>query len=87
MVHSLDINLSDTLQVGDKWGLSSSIDMLRIIAKGRGPKKWILALGYSGWGAGQLNAELSQKTWFITDGEINNFFLEIHQKIVVFMII
>lgn len=37
-------------------------------------------IGYSGWGAGQLNMELSQNTWFITDGEINNFFVEDDEK-------
>lgn len=69
ILHSLDFNLSDTLQVGDRWGLSSSVDILGAIAKDRGPKKWIAALGYSGWGAGQLEYELTQNGWSITQGE------------------
>ncbi len=33
-------------------------------------------IGYSGWGEGQLKAEIGKNSWYITDGEINNFFLE-----------
>jgi len=76
IIHSLDMNLSDTLQVGNRWGLSSSVDLLRAIAKGRGPDKWLAALGYSGWGAGQLEGELTQNGWSMVPGDIDWLFDE-----------
>ncbi|VAV97560.1 UPF0301 protein YqgE, partial [hydrothermal vent metagenome] len=68
ILHSLDMNLSDTLQVGARWGLSSSVDMMRAISKGEGPKDWTIALGYSGWGEGQLEYELTQNGWSVVLG-------------------
>lgn len=69
ILHSLDFNLSDTLQVGNRWGLSSSVHILRAIARGEGPAKWIIALGYAGWGPGQLDNELTQNGWSVTGGD------------------
>ncbi len=43
--------------------LSASTEILRAIARGEGPEEWLLALGYAGWGAGQLEAEIAQNAW------------------------
>jgi putative transcriptional regulator len=43
--------------------LSSSTEILAAIARGQGPSDWLLALGYAGWGPGQLEAELIQNAW------------------------
>lgn len=43
--------------------LSASADILRAISHGEGPADWLLALGYSGWGPGQLEAEIGQNAW------------------------
>lgn len=44
--------------------VSSSLDTLRAIAEGRGPKRRLLTLGYAGWAPGQLESELEENSWF-----------------------
>ena len=46
-----------------------NIDVLRAIAEGRGPSKYLIALGYAGWGAGQLDAEMLRHGWHVVDGD------------------
>jgi putative transcriptional regulator len=56
--------------------LSASIEMLSAIGKGRGPSDWVLALGYAGWGPGQLEGELAQNAWLTCDGQDTLIFVE-----------
>jgi putative transcriptional regulator len=53
----------NTLGVTDDMGLTTSIDILRAIADGSGPPEIIIALGYAGWAAGQLEHELADNAW------------------------
>lgn len=64
VLHSLDWGGQDTLLVGGNWALTSTLDVLRSIAEGRGPSRWLVALGYAGWGAGQLDDEMTGNAWF-----------------------
>ena len=48
--------------------LSASIEVLRAIAAGTGPSRWLVALGYAGWGAGQLDGEMRRHGWFAAGG-------------------
>lgn len=65
VLHGADWSGQDSLVVADEWRLSGSMDILKAIAEGRGPTRFIVALGYSGWGAGQLEYEMTQHGWFL----------------------
>lgn len=63
VLHSAEYLQEETMRVNDKVGLTATIDILRDIAKGKGPKEKILALGYAGWGPGQLDDEIRENGW------------------------
>jgi putative transcriptional regulator len=69
VVHSQDWSGQDTIDVAGRWSLSGTIDVLRAIAEGAGPTRWVIALGYAGWGEGQLDGELSRPGWFSVPGD------------------
>lgn len=56
-------NWEATLTVTDTLGVSTSRDILEAIARNEGPDRYLVALGYAGWGAGQLERELSENAW------------------------
>jgi putative transcriptional regulator len=74
VLHSSDWGGQDTLHInggagdgkrgGELFAMTGTIDVLRAIAEGRGPKRWIAALGYAGWGEGQLDEEMTRHGWF-----------------------
>ena len=52
-----------TMQVDDRFGMTSTLDILQALADGAGPERSILALGYAGWGPGQLEDEILANGW------------------------
>lgn len=52
-----------TLQISETIGVTASQDILAAMAAGRGPKRALVALGYAGWGAGQLEREMAENAW------------------------
>ena len=52
-----------SLAVGDDLGLTTSKDILDALARGEGPKKLLVTLGYAGWAPGQLEHEMAQNAW------------------------
>lgn len=71
VLHSTDWGGQDTIDVAGRWALSGTIDVLRAIAEGNGPAHWLVALGYAGWGEGQLDAEMTRHGWFNVPGAID----------------
>jgi putative transcriptional regulator len=66
VLHSDDYQIEEsTLEVGGGIALTATRDILKDLASGRGPQKAILALGYSGWGPGQLEEEIQHDAWLI----------------------
>ena len=63
VLHSQDHMLPDSIQVTHDIGLTASIDILRDITEGIGPAQSIVSLGCAGWGAGQLDQEISENVW------------------------
>jgi putative transcriptional regulator len=69
LLHSPDWGGADSVQVGDRWVLSATLDILKAIAAGKGPSRWVAALGYAGWGPGQIEEEMGRHGWFVTPGD------------------
>ena len=73
VLHSTDWGGQDSLQVnglaGELFAMTGTIDVLKAIAEGRGPAKWIVSLGYAGWSEGQLDEEMTRHGWFAADGD------------------
>ena len=63
VLHSDDYMVELSLPVSEDICLTATIDILRAISSGRGPSRALMALGYAGWGAGQLENEIAENGW------------------------
>ena len=63
LVHTPTGNWDSSLKVTDSLSVTTSRDILDAIAHNQGPEQLIIALGYAGWGAGQLEAEIAENAW------------------------
>ena len=69
VVHSQDYRAAATLDIDHIAAMTATIDVLRDIGHRHGPQKYFFALGYAGWGAGQLENEMARRDWFTTPGD------------------
>lgn len=75
VLHSSDFFIEKaTLPIDDGICLTATVDILKAIAKGAGPKHAILALGYAGWGPGQLENEIQGNGWLHCDADADLVF-------------
>jgi putative transcriptional regulator len=66
VLHGTDWTAEDSVIIAEDLALTGSLDVLRAIGAGTGPRDYVVALGYAGWGSGQLERELSAPGWFLS---------------------
>ncbi len=64
LLHSAEVVMESSIVVGEGVAMTVAGEMLHKIARGEGPERSLFALGYSGWGPGQLEAEFARNDWF-----------------------
>jgi putative transcriptional regulator len=81
VIHSSDYRGPGTVDVNDHVLMTSNSRILRDIGNSKGPKKSLIAFGYAGWAARQLDDELRRRVWFTTPADVNLIFDENREKL------
>lgn len=76
VLHSTDYMRQGSVKIDEDIGigLTATLDVLRAIATGTGPQHSLFALGYAGWGAGQLDAEIQDNAWLAAPADFDLIF-------------
>ena len=69
ILHSADYVQESTLIISETMALTATIDILTSIAIGDGPQDYLIALGFSGWGRGQLENEIRNNSWLSIEAD------------------
>jgi putative transcriptional regulator len=64
------------MKIPGGYGMTATLDVLEALARGEGPHRALLALGYSGWGPGQLEDEIARNDWLTAEAEPALIFAE-----------
>jgi len=76
VLHTADYHREGTLVVSEDIALSATTEVLRAIAVGEGPSRSLMALGYAGWGEGQLDDEIKRNAWLSVPADLDLLFAE-----------
>jgi len=74
ILHTDDVQFEASLPLGNGLMLSTARQTLEAIGAGRGPRQYLVALGYAGWGVGQLEEELKQNAWLSCPAQLDILF-------------
>lgn len=74
VLHSDDYMVESSMPVSEEICLTATVDILRAISAGNGPRHALMALGYSGWGAGQLEHEIAENGWLTCPASVDLLF-------------
>ena len=79
VLHSPDYVLESTLVIDDRFALTATVDVLKAIADGSGPRRRFFALGYAGWAPGQLDREIQDNGWLTVPADPDLVFSGDHE--------
>jgi len=79
-LHTTEFSIDGTSQVTGGIAVTGNPEILRAIGMGRGPKRYLVALGYAGWARGQLEAEMKAGAWFNVPADETLLFDENYEK-------
>lgn len=74
VLHTDDYVVESSMQVDNEVCLTATVDILRAISTGGGPHRALMALGYAGWGAGQLEGEIAENGWLTCPADSDMLF-------------
>ncbi len=74
LLHTMDYDSAETIKVNDKFGVSGTLEALKSYAEGQSPRNVLFALGYAGWGPGQLSQEILDNAWLVVDADYELIF-------------
>ncbi len=74
LLHSTDLIHETTMLIANDIALTATVDMLKSLATGSGPENTLLALGYAGWGPGQLEKEIQENGWLVVEADTDLVF-------------
>jgi putative transcriptional regulator len=74
VLHTDDYLVESSMQVDNEVCLTATVDILRAISTGAGPNRALMALGYAGWGAGQLEGEIAENGWLTCPADSDMLF-------------